>query len=233
MNQDKNKLVSVIIPVYNGENYLSQAIDSVIDQTYSPIELIIVDDGSTDKSKEIASSYSQVNYVYQENQGVAIARNTGIFKSQGEYIAFLDQDDIWTANKLKLQVDYLKHHPEISYVLGEQKIFLESGTEKPKWLKEEHLNNQIPAYLLGTLLVRKSVFNQVGYFCDDYRYSNDSDWFSRTIDLNISHYTLPELVLLKRTHGTNESHQTLGINLELLKVLRGSIKRKRQQQKEV
>ena len=105
MNQDKNKLVSVIIPVYNGENYLSQAIDSVIDQTYSPIELIIVDDGSTDKSKEIASSYSQVNYVYQENQGVAIARNTGIFKSQGEYIAFLDQDDIWTANKLKLQVD--------------------------------------------------------------------------------------------------------------------------------
>ena len=233
MNNNQNQLVSVIIPIYNGEAYLSEAIESVINQTYSPIELIIVDDGSTDNSKEIALSYSQVNYIYQENQGVAVARNTGIAKCQGEYIALLDQDDLWLPNKLELQVEYLNSHPEISYVLGEQKIFLESGIEKPKWLKEEHLNKQIPAYLLGALLARKSVFNQVGYFCGDYRYGSDSDWFSRTIDLKLSHHVLPELVLLKRTHDTNESHQTLGINLELLKVLRASIQRKRQKQTEV
>lgn len=233
INMNKKPLVSVIIPVYNGEAYLAQTIKTVINQTYSAIEIIIVDDGSTDKSKEIASSYSQVRYIYQENQGVAAARNTGIFQSNGEYIALLDQDDLWTSNKLELQVKYLTSHPDISYVLGQQKIFLESGTEKPKWLKEEHLENQIPAYFLSALLARKSVFNEVGNFSSDYKYSNDSDWFSRTIDLGLSFYILPELVLLKRIHGNNESYQTLGINLELLKLLRASIQRKRQKQTEV
>jgi len=83
-------LVSVIIPVYNGEQYLAEAIESALCQSYRPIELIVIDDGSTDRSAIIAKSYEQVIYIYQTNQGVSVARNTGLGVAQGEFIAFLD-----------------------------------------------------------------------------------------------------------------------------------------------
>lgn len=87
-------LVSVIIPVYNGEHYLSFAIRSVLQQDYYPFEIIVVDDGSTDKSGNIARSFKEVHYIYQPNHGVAVARNVGVTAAQGEFIAFLDQDDL-------------------------------------------------------------------------------------------------------------------------------------------
>ena len=102
-------LVSVIIPVYNGERYLEAALKSVIEQDYCPIEIIVVDDGSTDKSAEIAKYFKEIQYIFQSNKGPgpANARNTGIRAVKGEYIAFLDADDIWMPNKLSIQMNYL------------------------------------------------------------------------------------------------------------------------------
>src|SRR5436309_14667644 len=110
-------LVSVVIPVYNGERYLADAIQSVLDQTYRNFEVIVVDDGSTDRSAEIAKRFGEaVRYVYRTNGGVCKARNAGIAAARGAYIAFLDQDDLWLHDKLAAQVAYLDSHPEAGAV---------------------------------------------------------------------------------------------------------------------
>src|SRR5574341_1935425 len=111
--------VSAIIPVYNGEKYIEDAIRSVLTQTFSDLELIIVDDGSTDKTGEICKGFlsdSRVKYIYQENQGVSSARNTGIKRSNGEYVAFLDADDYWLPDKTEEQIKFLKIHKEFGMV---------------------------------------------------------------------------------------------------------------------
>jgi len=122
---DENPLVSVIIPVYNGGRYLRAALESVFAQTYRPFEVIVVDDGSADDSGVIAQSFPEVRYIYQTNQGVAAARNNGLEAARGEYFAFLDQDDLWAPEKLKLQVEYLLSHPEVGYTLTQQQFFLD------------------------------------------------------------------------------------------------------------
>ena len=103
-NQLDSPLVSVIIPVYNGEKYLRESIDSIFSQTYTPIEVIVVDDGSTDQSKAIARSFPQIRYLFQNNSGHASARNRGIRAANADYISFLDSDDLWLPEKLLLQI---------------------------------------------------------------------------------------------------------------------------------
>lgn len=121
---EKQPLVSVIIPCYNGEKFISEAIESVLNQTYQNWELIIVDDGSKDKSKEIIRQYcatdNRITYIqHKKNKGIPFARNTGIKNSNGEYIALLDQDDKWLPKKLAMQLDkfYMSKH-EIGLVFG-------------------------------------------------------------------------------------------------------------------
>src|SRR5438132_1599837 len=109
--------VSVVIPVYNGERYLADAIQSVRDQTYQNFEVIVVDDGSTDGSADVAQRFGEaIRYVHQANGGVCKARNAGIAAARGAYIAFLDQDDLWLPDKLAAQVTYLDSHPEVGAV---------------------------------------------------------------------------------------------------------------------
>lgn len=222
-------LVCAIIPVYNGDRYLAKAIESILQQTYQPLEIIVVDDGSTDNSAEIAQSYPEVRYFYQLNQGVAVARNRGIAEACGEFIAFLDQDDFWAPNKLSIQVDYLLEHPNIGYTLAKMRIFLEPGTEKPPWLKAEYLSEDVTAYIVGALVVRESVLRNVGEFNPSYKFGNDSDWFLRTVDAGIPMAILPETLLHRRVHGANESYKMPEMTLDMLKALRSSIHRKRNQ----
>jgi glycosyltransferase involved in cell wall biosynthesis len=132
----ENPLVSVIIPVYNGARFLRAALESVLAQTYRNFEVIVVDDGSVDDSGVIAQSFPEVRYIHQTNQGVAAARNHAIEVARGEYFAFLDQDDLWTADKLKLQIAYLLSHPEVGYTLTQQSFFLEPGATLPAWFRK-------------------------------------------------------------------------------------------------
>src|SRR3989344_3204500 len=109
----KNKIVSVIIPAYNAGHYLGEAIESALAQTYPAVEIIVVDDDSTDNTQEIAHWYSaerNIIYIHQENKGLSAARNAGIHAAQGEYIALLDSDDIFLPSKIERQVAYLESH---------------------------------------------------------------------------------------------------------------------------
>ncbi|MEO6860501.1 MAG: glycosyltransferase family A protein, partial [Microcoleus sp.] len=112
------KNVSVVIPSYNSTQFLPEAIESVLEQSYPPFEVIVVDDGSTDETKEVCDRYPTVKYVYQNNQGVAAARNTGLRVSTGEYILFLDSDDCLLPEAIEIGVKHINALPEVGFVFG-------------------------------------------------------------------------------------------------------------------
>lgn len=217
--------MSVIIPVYNGAKYIAEAIESVCAQNYEPLEIIIVDDGSTDETSSIVQSFKDVRYIRQANQGVAAARNTGIENSRGELIAFLDADDYWSHNKLDIQANCLLKNPQVGYTLGMQRNFLEPGTGRPFWLREEYLLMDHIGFL-PTILIRKQIFHSIGLFNLDYKISEDVEWFSRVEDAGIPRMVLPEVVLYRRIHKANLSYQSKIGNPLLLRTLRTSIHRK-------
>jgi len=221
-------LISVIIPVYNGEKYLSRSLQSVFSQDYTHVEVIVVNDGSTDDSPDICKSFPETHYISQPNQGVAVARNRGIESSTGDYIAFLDQDDCWVPNKLTQQINYLEEHPEMDFVLAKQHVFLEGDTQKPTWLKDTLLDDDHAGYHLGTALIRRRVFDRIGLFDSHYRIGSDSDWFFRAKDADMTMTILPDVLLSKRVHEKNESSHVDKNNKELLKLIRDSLKRKQE-----
>ncbi len=223
-------LVSIIIPVYNGEQYVSKSIKSVLSQTFRHYEVIFVNDGSTDNSSEIIRRYCQThgNFICidQANAGVAEARNTGIRKATGSLICLLDQDDIWLPNKLAYQVEYMKKHPEcglvhsqIGFIDGEDRII-----ENPvwAWVGETFGNTLIPLFLHNkiatfTALFRRSVIDQVGYFRECFAPSDDWDMWLR-IARQFSLGFVPEISGYYRTHLGNESRNYLRMQLSEIKV---------------
>jgi len=219
-----------VIPVYNGERYLASALQSVFGQDYHPFEVIVVDDGSVDGSADIARSYKEIQYMHQRNQGVGVARNVGIAAARGQFIAFLDQDDLWATNKLSVQVEYLLQRPEVGYVLAGQRLFLEPGTSRPPWLKRELLLKDHTGFVPGTLVVRKTIFEQTGVFDSSYRNGSDAEWLFRAKDLGIAAGILPEVLLYKRIHGSNQSHETEMSKAEIFQALKASLDRRRNQE---
>ena len=225
----ENPLVSVIIPVYNGARYLRAALESVFAQTYRPFEVIVVDDGSTDDSGMIAQGFPDVHYIHQTNQGVAAARNHGIEAAQGEFFAFLDQDDLWTPEKLKLQIEHSLSNPDLGYTLTQQQFFLEPGETLPVWFRKELFGSVHTGWVLGTLVVRRKAFEKIGNFATGYSAASDGDWFFRAKASGIPMAVVPHLLLLKRIHGANDSARAKDILSELRKVVKGSLDRQRSQ----
>jgi glycosyltransferase involved in cell wall biosynthesis len=226
---EEHPLVSVIIPVYNGARYLRAALESVFAQAYRAFEVIVVDDGSTDDSGAIAQSFADVRYLPQTNQGVAAARNHGIDAARGEFFAFLDQDDLWSPEKLQLQVEYLLSHPDVDYTLTQQKYFLDPGGSLPAWFRKDLFDSVHTGWVLGTLVVRRTAFEKVGKFATGYAAANDSDWFFRAKAADLLMSVLPELLLLKRIHEANESARAKEVLSELRKVVKSSLDRQRSQ----
>ena len=223
----EHPLVSVIIPVHNGGRYLRAALESVFAQTYHPFEVIVVNDGSTDDSGLIAQSFPKVIYIRQANQGVATARNNGIDAAKGEFFAFLDQDDLWTPEKLRLQITHLLSHPDVGYTLTQQQFFLEPGETIPTWFRKELLSEAHTGWVLGTLVVRRTAFEKIGNFATGYSAASDGDWFFRAKAAEVPMAVVPELLLLKRIHGANESARAKEILSELRKVVKSSLDRQR------
>jgi glycosyltransferase involved in cell wall biosynthesis len=189
--------ISVIIPIYNAERYLSETIESVMAQTYSDWEIVAVDDGSTDKTPEILKDYEKklskkLCVITQKNSGVSIARNTAIAAARGEYIAFLDHDDLWLPEKLEKQVKLLDSNKKLGLVYSDSyaidgKGSLKKGTLLSGRLFRLHARmrrgnvfnelfyvNFIP---ILTAIVRKNVFNKVGMFDSKYKIAEEYDLF--------------------------------------------------------
>lgn len=225
-------LVSVIVPVYNGERYLSFAIQSILGQDYHNFEVIVVDDGSTDNSGNIARSFEEVHYIHQSNQGVAMARNVGIAAARGEFIAFLDADDLWAPDKLSVQVDYFLKSPQVGYTLAKMHNFLEPGISWPSWQGEKFLEEDEYSYSLSALVVRKSVLDKIGTFDPRFRIGSDTDWLIRAKEAGIRMAILPDVLVQRRIHDSNlcYGYEKPGARLLMWKKLcRASVDRKRNQ----
>lgn len=221
-------LVSIIMPVYNGENYVDQALESVLRDAYRPIEVIAVDDGSSDNTAKIIGHHENVRYIYQDHEGVASARNKGIAVSQGEIIAFMDCDDIWQPNRLTVTVRFFQQHPDIGYVLAKQIMFVEPGCEVPPWVKPEWLEQPQDASNTGVLVAQRTTFDRVGLFNKDIG-GEDTEWLVRASEAGVPMARLPEVVLHRRIHGENLSLKMLGMRKNnLMRIARESILRQQE-----
>ena len=218
-------LVSVIIPVKNGERYVGSAIESVIQTNYSPMEIVVVDGNSVDGTADIIKSFKTLRHIYQKGRGLADAWNLGIEVAEGELVAFLDSDDLWAPEKLKQQVGRLMDEPGLQYVISRFKFFLEPGFPVPVGFKKELLEGDHLGRIPGTLLARRSLFDEVGVFNTDIAIAADVDWFVRAKDQGIAMGIVPEVLLYKRVHDANLSSNAEKNNQELLALLRQSISR--------
>jgi glycosyltransferase involved in cell wall biosynthesis len=221
-------LVSVVIPVFNGERFLREAVQSVLAQKFSPIEIIIVDDGSTDGTAAVARSFPEtVRYLHQTNQGPAAARNRGIEHAQGSLIAFADADDLWPVDKLELQVPYLIRDRTIEIVMGRVQQVLLLGTVDGQTQAEE-FGEAAFSVNLGSAIIRKSVFERVGLFDETMRYSEDVDWFMRAREGSAAIMTIDAVTLFYRQHEENMTRGKSTAELNILKTLKRSLDRRRE-----
>ena len=225
-----NPPVSVVMIVRNGERFLAQALHSVRAQEYRPLEIIVVDGQSTDRTAEIATSFPEVRLTRQTGRGIADAYNQGITSAQGEIIAFLSHDDLWTPDKLSTQVQYLTEHPETQYCVARVKFFLEEGASVPPGFKRELLEGDHVGFIMETLVARKSLFTTFGMLDARLSISNDTDWFARAKDARIPMAVIPRVLLQKRIHGTNTASNVDVVNKELLEVIKQSLRRRKNQQ---
>jgi glycosyltransferase involved in cell wall biosynthesis len=208
-------VVSVIIPVYNGERFLAEAIDSVFAQDYRPIEVIVVDDGSDDRSAEIARSYDDVMVLSQVNSGLAAARNAGIAVASGAFIAFLDADDVMLPSNLRIQVDYIHDHPEVGCTLGAWENF--GAPADDEWQVDppprpdgavDVASQEALVHLRGggigiALVVRRTALDVVGHFDTSFDFAEDLDWLFRLRESGVRAVILPDIVGHRRLHASN------------------------------
>jgi len=221
-----NPLVSVIMPVYNGAKFLAEAVTSIRQQSYHPLEIIIVDDGSTDETAEIVTGLGKdIRYAYQRNSGPAAARNKGLEMARGEIITFLDVDDLWPPDKLRIQVTRLVNNPNLDVVLGRIQFIKLPGAAE--FQMQGPNNTQVNVHL-GSGAFRKSVFDKVGVFDETLRYSEDHDWFLRAREQGISMTIVEQVTLHYRLHGNNMTQDENAKGFQLTQVLKKSLDRRRQ-----
>ena len=207
---------------------MGEAIASVLAQEYPQVELIVVDDGSTDGSAAVAQGFSGVRYIKQTNQGPAVARNVGVAHSRGALIAFLDSDDLWLPSKLSLQVEAWLLATEPVLVVGHTRLRISEVQPRPSGYSNRMLQQAFPAYLPSALLVSRATFNHVGGFNPALRQGQDTDWFFRAIDQGVNRLVVPEVVFEKRLQGDNITGAVEATRQSMMKLLHASIRRKRQ-----
>jgi glycosyltransferase involved in cell wall biosynthesis len=211
-------LVSVIIPNYNYAGYIGEALESVLAQTYSNVEVIVVDDESPDNSLEVLTHYGdRIKVIAQKNSGVAAARNTGVAACSGEMVAFLDADDVWLPEKLEKQMKKMAADGEIGLVHCSMTLIDPSGEVCGEIAngKEGRVASDLLLFESGTVigagstaLVRREIFHAIGGF--DTRLSTAADWdLSYRIAVDHKIAFVPEPLVLYRTHNSN-MHSNIG-----------------------
>jgi glycosyltransferase involved in cell wall biosynthesis len=221
-------LISVMIGVYNAEPYLAEAIESVLAQDYEPLELIVVDDGSNDGSAEVARSFSQVNYHFQENAGNGAARNRAVEAATGDLFAFVDADDRFTPGKLTLQKAALDADPGLDMVFGHVREFLSPELdEATRSALRPPAPEPMPWTAPNLMLIRRESFQRVGPFSTTFRVGVTVDWFARASEAGLRYTVLPEVVLERRLHTQNNGLRERSARSQYLDVIRAAMERRR------
>lgn len=220
--------VSVIIPVHNGERFLGAAIESVLSQARAEPEVIVVDDGSTDGTAIVANTYKPlVQYHHQAQSGAGAARNRGVEAATGAFLAFLDADDLWTENKLAVQMRMLRYHPETDMVYGHVRQFRKASDQSGSSLSFLGAPGGVPGQHPGTMLVKRESFMRVGPFATEWVVGEFMDWHLRAVDLGLRIAMLPEVLLLRRVHDRNQGVVRRDSRNDYARILKRALDRRR------
>lgn len=221
-------LISVMIGVYNAAPYLGEAIESVLAQSYSPLELIVVDDGSDDGSGDLAKAYPPVRYVYQDNAGNGAARNRAVEAATGELFAFLDADDRFTEGKIERQLAALDADPSLDMVFGHVREFVSPELdEETRRLLRPPAAEAMPWTSPNLMLIRRTSFERVGPFSTSVRVGVTVDWFARASEAGLRYAILPDVVLERRLHTQNNGLRERDARAQYLLVLKAAMDRRR------
>lgn len=219
---------SVIIPVYNGSQYLAATLDSVLAQTYPLHEIIVIDDGSTDSSPDILRSFGdRLRVTRQDNQGVAAARNAALRQVTGDVINFIDQDDLWPAGRTEALVNALQSDPDALLAVGRVEVLYERS-RPPSPL--DNLGIAVREFYVGSLCIRKQVFDLLGPLHTGLGYADDVDFFMRRREADIKTVYVDDVTLQYRLHESNTSGNRSVTNIHLMGALRESLQRRRKGQ---
>ena len=218
-------LVTVVIPFYNSARYLDGAIRSVTAQTHTRLEIILVNDGSTDDSEAVALRHTPpARYVRRDNGGVGAARNTGLRLASGEFIAFCDSDDVWLPSKLERQLAAVEQDPSIEAVFAQVTVFevppFPRGLIRRAW-------ERAPGALPSALLIRRSALERVGPFAEHLRTGEWADWYVRMRENGVKQSWLSEVLVARRLHGANTSRLWPESRIEYPRILRAHLQRQR------
>jgi len=223
-------LISCIVPVFNGDRYIREALDSILRQTYAPLEVVVADDGSTDDTASVVATYGErVRYVWQANAGPGAARNLGLQSVRGDFVAFLDADDVWHPDKLTRQMARFEARPELDLCVTRIKNFwVPELREEAVRFRDHPLARPMPGYALSTLLARRALFEGDGRFDPGLRHTNDTDWFVRAAERGATMDLLPDVLVFRRLHPANRSRRLAGASREeYLQLVKSALDRKR------
>jgi glycosyltransferase involved in cell wall biosynthesis len=229
---NNSPLISVVMPVFNTEKYVAQAITSVLNQTYRPIEIICINDGSTDATKRVLESFgdSIIFVDSKENGGIGMARNKGIHMVKGEYLAFMDADDIWKPEKLALQINQLYKNPRLDMVFTYSQFFLSPDIAQATKDMRHLPDNAIPGYIAPTVLVKKSSFDKVGLFQTHWKVGEFIAWLTKAKDMGLQYMVMPDILHLRRIHQTNTVVTQRSQRSDYVKIVKEMLERKRLKQ---
>jgi hypothetical protein len=219
-------LVTVIIPVFNGQKFIRDAVDNILRQNYPALEIILVNDGSTDQTDAIIKQLPvDVRYFSQDNCGPGVARNRGIRDASGEFITFLDVDDLWPDNNLNRLVGEMLRDPELEVVRGYGQL-MERNAQTGEYDFIGNPKESFPHYIAAAIY-RKSAFAKVGLFDPTLRFGEDADWFLRAAEQGLNIRRLEETTLYVRRHGGNMTEGRNMVELNAMKIFKKSLDRMR------
>lgn len=222
-------LISVIIPTYNCAHYLGEAVASVLSQAYSAIEVLVVDDGSTDATAQVAAEFGgRIRYFRQANGGIGAARNSGLAHARGDFIAYLDADDLYVPGRLARQMDCLARDPGLDCVQGLMLQFIspELGEDFAATVRVD-TQRALAAPMAGTTLIRRDALDRVGPWSTTLTVGTDLDWCARMQEAGIGSLMLQEVLLRRRIHRSNTNLVHAGRRNERLHVLKAMLDRRR------
>ena len=220
--------VDVVIPCFNTERYIAAALESALGQVPAPSRIIVIDDGSTDRSAEVVLGHaSPVEYHRQPNSGISAARNAGVALARARYLAFLDADDLWTPDSLAVRLEHLQARPDIDGVFGALSQFV--SPELADTLAGRRRIAQVPsvARFAGTFLVRRTSFERVGPFDESLRIGEMIEWLARADGAGLRLDTIDAEVLMRRVHDANTVLRQGSSPADYLRAVKGALDRKR------
>jgi glycosyltransferase involved in cell wall biosynthesis len=226
-------LVTVIMPVFNAERFVAEALESIWAQQYPALEVLVVDDGSTDGSVDRVSAVRAehrelILLTLDDNRGPGAARNAGLAVARGKWITFLDADDRMAPERLSFQVAYLTEHQDVDVVVGTETIEIAPGVRPPAWLGLPRPPR--PRYYQMSMMARRAAFARVGPFDESFRMGSDHDWMCRAATAGVRTALVDRVLLVRRLHGANLTYRTdemrRAMERVLLKSARDRIRRR-------